>query len=60
MREELDKSANETSKRTVSSVVNGGCTCPSNTLGDSDFDCNSYLKNGCFHQFDSYAIMRTW
>ena len=31
----------------------------SNTLGDSDFDFNSYLKNGRFHQFDSCAMKHT-
>ena len=43
LREELDKGANATSKRTVSSVVNGGCTRPSNILGDSDYDSDSYI-----------------
>ena len=57
--EELDKGANATSKLTYSSVVNNGSTCPGKTLGDSDYDCKSYLKNGSFHQFESHAIMRT-
>ena len=59
LREELDKGANATCKRIFSSVVNGGCTPPSNILGDSDYDSYSYYKNGCFHQFYCYAIMRT-
>ena len=52
-RKELEKGANAISKRSVSSVVNGGCTRPSNIIGVSDFDCYSHIKNGGFHQFDT-------
>ena len=53
------KATNATSKRTVSSVVSDGWTLPSNVILDSDFDCNSHIKNGRFHQFNICAIERT-
>ena len=56
----LEKGSNAISNRTMSSVVNGGYTGPGNILGNSGFDCNSYLQNGCFNEFDGYTIMRTW
>ena len=60
LREELYKGTNDTSKRTVSSVVNCGCTLPSNVFFfGGDCDCNFYTKNGCFHQFDIWSIACT-
>ena len=59
LREKLDKGTNATSKRTVSSVGNGGCTLPSNVISGSDFDCFSHIKNARFHQFDIGGIERT-
>ena len=52
------KAIKATRKRTVSSVVSDGCwKLPSNVILDSDFDCNSHIKNGLFHQFDICAII---
>ena len=56
---ELQKGANSTRKRTVSGIVNGSCTILSNVFWGSDFECNSHIKNGCFHQFDICTIERT-
>ena len=60
MREEFDKGNNATSKSTVSSVINGVSTRLSNVTWGSDFDCNSHIKKGRFHQFDISAINRIW
>ena len=59
LREELNNGTNAISERTVSGVTNGGSTLPSNVIQDSDFDCNSHIKNSRFHQFDICAIERT-
>ena len=53
------KDTDATSKRTISSVVNGGYIVPNNVIWGSAFDCNSDIKNGRFYQFNIRAIKRT-